>query len=405
METGIIPAAPQPAQATDATTPDLPRIIVAGQKLTLFIESRRLIPVIVQDIAAARQRVWLESYIFLDDAAGRAIGQALEERARAGVDVRVLYDAIGSQTTSAAFFRRLIDAGVQVHAYHTIGEALYRFSPLRILNRRDHRKLIVIDDRIAYFGGMNIVDQGSTATAARAEALPISAGWRDVHVRLAGPQQVDVADSFERSWRRAHRQRIGKRDKKYRRAQLATGDESIQFFDSGPGKKHTRAARVFSRLVQSARRQVRLSMAYFLPVGPILARLLRARKRGVRVELVLPGVSDVPIVQRATRHLYPRLLKRRLEVHERQVQMLHSKVMTVDDEWSVVGSCNLDARSLYINLEFLAVIHSLRFAAVLDAVIDGEIEQSRRVTRADVRQRSWSQRLLDRLAWGWRWWL
>jgi cardiolipin synthase A/B len=396
----------RPPETSDrAALAQLPCVTVAGQELRLFNESPPLIAALVQDIGAARRRVWIESYIFLDDPAGRAVARALEERARAGLDVRVLYDAIGSQSTSAAFFRRLAEAGVQVHAYHTIREALYRFSPLRILNRRDHRKLAVVDDVIAYFGGMNLVDQGSIVAADRAEAVPMSAGWRDVHVRLAGPRQAEVADSFERSWRRAHGQRIARRNRRYRGAQLAAGDESIQFFDSGPGKKHTRAARVFGRLVQNARRKLRLSMAYFVPVGPILGRLLRARRRGVRIELVIPGASDVPIVQRATRHLYPRLLRRRFDIYERQAQMLHSKAMTVDDEWSVVGSCNLDARSLYINLEFLAVIHSKPFASALNAVIDGEIHQSRRVSMAEIESRSWPQRLLDRFAWEGRWWL
>jgi len=383
----------------------LPRVSVAGNELALFIESGPLVDAIVQDIGAARQRVWVESYIFLDDAAGSQIAAALEDRARAGLDVRVLYDAIGSQATPAAFFRSLAAAGVQVHAYHTLWEALYRFSFFRVLNRRDHRKLLIIDDRVAYFGGMNLVDQGSVLTAARAEALPLSAGWRDVHVRLSGPQQPQVAESFERSWRRAHHQRLRPRDLPYRRALLTAGVESIQFFDSGPGRRHTRAARVFGRLIKRARERLTLSMAYFLPVGPVLTRLMRATRRGVRIQLVLPGSSDVPIVQRASRHLFPRLLRRRFEVYERQMQMLHSKVMVVDDEWAVVGSCNLDARSLYINLEFLAVVHSRTFAAALNDIIEAEIRHSRQITPADLSSRPWWQRLLDRLAWALRWWL
>jgi cardiolipin synthase len=382
-----------------------PHVEVAGHELVLFVESPPLIAAMMRDIHSAQKRVWVESYIFLNDSAGITIAEALKERARAGVDVRVLYDAIGSQTTPSAFFRDLEQAGVQVHAFHSIGEALRRFTVFRTLNRRDHRKLMVLDDRVAYFGGMNLVDPSHAAVVEQAEALPSSSGWRDVHVRLTGPQQAEVAESFERSWRRAHGQEIEPRPRAYRRGLLAKGEESIQFFDSGPGIKHTRASRVFTRLIQTAQRSLTLSMAYFLPVGRVLTELLRAHRRGVFIRVVVPGQSDVPVVQYATRYLYRKLLRRRFHIYERQVNMLHSKVMVVDDEWSVLGSCNFDARSFWINLEFFAVIHSKNLARVLTEIVRYEIAHSRRITQHECAQQRWGYRVLDRLAWSLRWWL
>jgi cardiolipin synthase len=381
------------------------RVTVAGHDLTIFVQSLPMIAALVRDIQSAEQRVWVESYIFLDDVAGSAVAEALKECARRGLDVRVLYDAIGSQTTPSAFFRDLAEAGVQVHAFHSVLEALYRFSALRVLNRRNHRKLVVIDDRVAYFGGMNLLDQGSAALVERIEHFSTSAGWRDVHVRLTGPQQKEVAESFERSWRRARRLKVQRRSRAYRRALPAAGEESIQFFDSGPGPKHTRAARVFTQLIRRAQRRLILSMAYFLPVGPVLRHLLRARRRGVFIQVVVPGKSDVALVQRATRYLYRRLVRRRFHIYERQMYMLHSKVMIADNEWTVLGSCNLDARSLSINFEFLAVIHSRNLATLLSQILQDEIDASRRVTLRSCAQQSWWQRLLDRLAWSLRWWL
>jgi cardiolipin synthase len=350
--------------------------------------------------------VWLETYIFHNDAAGQAVAEALKERARAGVDVRVLYDAVGSQATPRSFFRDLEQAGVNVHEFHSFWEALWKFSFLRILNRRDHRKLLVTDEEVAYFGGMNVVDTANApAVAQAAEHLPASAGWRDVHVRLTGPKQREVAESYDRSWRRAHGEKISRRPLSYRRALLARGEESIQFFDSGPGLKHTRASRLFTRLIRSARRKVTLSMAYFLPVGEVLKALLRAPRRRVLVRVVVPGESDVPIVQHATRYIYTRLLRRRFRIFERQENMLHSKVMVVDDQWAVLGSCNLDARSLWINLEFLAVVHSHKLARVLNEVVAYEIARSRRITLKNYQERRWWWRVLGRLAWAFRWWL
>lgn len=413
----VTPAAPGPGPgdaaavgrlASPPTTPAefLPRCLnVAGNELTLFVESRPLIAAMVRDIHAATTRVWLETYIFHNDNCGQAIAEALRERARAGVEVRLLYDAIGSQATPRSFFRALAASGVSVHEYHSIWEALWRFSFLRILNRRDHRKLLVVDDGVAYFGGMNVVDTASAPAVRRAEHLPSSAGWRDVHIRLAGPAQRGVAESFDRSWRRAHGETISRRPMAYRKALLAGGEESIQFFDSGPGLKHTRAHRLFRRLLRAAHRRVTLSMAYFLPVGGVLKALIQAPRRGVIVRVVVPAHSDVPLVQHASRYLYERLLRRRIRIFERQQNMLHSKVMIVDRAWSVVGSCNLDARSLWINLEFLAVVHSRPFARALDEVVAFEIAHSQRVTRQSCRERHWWWRLINRLAWSLRWWL
>src|SRR3954463_10200726 len=120
------------------------RVRVAGNELELFVESPPVFRAMVEDIRAATSRVWLESYIFLNDAAGLAIGEALKERARAGVDVRVLYDAVGSYTTTGSFWNDLTAAGVKVHAFHSFWEAFWKFAPLRVLNRRDHRKLLVV---------------------------------------------------------------------------------------------------------------------------------------------------------------------------------------------------------------------------------------------------------------------
>jgi cardiolipin synthase len=391
------PATPQPLR---------PRCVsVSGNELTLFVESAPLIAAMVEDIHKAQTRVWLETYIFHDDDCGRAVRDALIDRCRAGVEVRVLYDAIGSQKTPWSFFRPLIEARATVHEFHSFWEALWRFSPLRILNRRDHRKLLVIDDRVGYFGGMNIVDTASAGAVRQAEHVPTSAGWRDVHVRLEGPAQPDLAESLDRSWRRAHGEKIPRRPGAYRRAILAREPESIQFFDSGPGRRHMRAYVLFHRLIRMARRRLTLSMAYFLPVGRVLKALLRAPRRGVLVRVVVPGESDVPLVQHATRHLYSWLLRRRIRIFERQMNMLHSKVMIVDRKWSVVGSCNLDARSLSINLEFLGVIHSPALAKALEEIVAHEIAHSTRITLHTYRERSLWRRLVNRLAWMLRWWL
>jgi cardiolipin synthase len=146
-------------------------------------------------------------------------------------------------------------------------------------------------------------------------------------------------------------------------------------------------------------------MGYFVPVGRVLKELLRARRRGVFVQVVVPGQSDVPLAQRATRHLYSRLVRRHFHIYERQKNMLHSKVLVADDQWTTIGSANLEARGLWINLELMAVIHSRPLAEVINRIIDEELQYSERVRLRTWRARSRWQRLLDRLAWSLRWWL
>lgn len=381
------------------------QVTVGDHDLTVFVESLPWIASLLLDLRAARTRIWIETYIFFDDSAGRAVCEVLKSKASDGVEVRLLYDAIGSKETPTSFFEEMRQAGVHVHAFHSIWEAFWRFSFLRVLNRRNHRKLAIIDDQIAYFGGMNIIEASRTMLGTGESSLPRSAGWRDVHLRMVGPRQSEIAASVDRSWRLAHAEPLPRQRVRPIAALEKSTDESLSFFDIGPGRGRIRGSRLFAWLVQRAHKQVTLSMAYFLPVGAVLKALLKAARRGVRMRVVVPEVSDVPIVQRASKHLYQQLLRRRFRIYERQLTMLHSKVMVVDDEWSVVGSCNLDARSLRINLEFAAVIRSRALAKVLMEIANHEIGQSRRITRKETLSKGWWSRLLNRLAWGLRWWL
>lgn len=386
---------------------ELAALRMDGHDLTVFEESPPLIAAMLDDIERAGRRVWLESYIVADDAAGRAIGEAMKRRAAAGADCRLMYDAVGSSGTPSAFFRELARGGVQVEAYRSLWQSLWQFRSLRVFNRRDHRKLLVIDDQVAYFGGMNIVDQSGIHTVEQAHArrLPASAGWRDVHVRLRGPQQHEVAEAFERLWRAARGTRARRWPRWPIRQMLTAPGERIWFFDCRPQFKHRRPTRVLVPLLRRARRTVTLSMAYFIPQGRVLRELLRAARRGVKVRVIIPGKSDVPVVEWATRHFYQKLLKRGIHIYERKDQMLHSKVLQIDDAWTVIGSCNLDPRSLWLNLEFFAVFHSRAMAAVVRRICRYELRNSRRVSLADCLGRPWWQRLRDRLAWAMRRWL
>lgn len=295
---------------------------------------------------------------------------------------------------------------MKVHAYHGIWEALRRFSFFTIFNRRDHRKLLIVDDRSAYFGGMNIVDHGRDLRFLNTDEQEApTTGWRDLHVRLVGPQQAEVAQSFERSWRHAKREHLSRRPQRYRRVKLAEGEDSIHFFDSGPGLKFSRAPRVYRRVLRRAEKNIVIAMAYFIPVGRVMGQLLAARRRGVRTSVILPAKTDVLVAQYATRHLYKRLLRSGIRLFERNNRVMHTKLVVVDRQWSVIGSSNMDPRSLWINLEFLVVIRSRLFAQAVCRICGYELRHSRRITAEDLARRSTWQRIVDFLAYAVRWWL
>jgi cardiolipin synthase len=399
----------EPAADFDSARDALSRpVVVAGQHLTLYSESPPLIAAMLTDMRAARSRIWLETYIFADDAAGRAVAAVLAERARAGLDVRLLVDAWGSFSVPSRVWNELRAAGVRVHLFHAFYEAFYAVRFLQVLNQRDHRKLLVIDEQIAYFGGMNIVDQSGIRSRddARARHLPASAGWRDVHVRMVGPRQAELAAAFSRLWNRVHRRPTGTREPHWPLKEIAAAPgDSLYFFDSRPLLKDRRPHRVLAPLLRQAQSDITMSVAYFIPLGRVLRELVRARKRGVRVRVIVPERGDVRLVQWAARHFYEYLLKRGFRIYERKDRMLHSKVMVIDGRWSMVGSCNLDARSLRLNLEFFAVAHSRPLADALLGICEEEIEHSTRVTAAYCRRRGFWQRLVHRAAWTLRKWL
>lgn len=379
---------------------------VAGHELWLFEESPPLIAAMVRDIRAATRRVWLEAYIVSGDRAGRAIAAALEERAGAGVDVRLMYDAVGSFSTPTEYFADLEAAGVQVHCYHSFARTIWTSRFFRLLNRRNHRKLLVADD-VAYFGGMNIVDQSSIHSVEDAKALrlPSSAGWRDVHVRMTGPKAPEVAGAFERLWQRVHHGKSSRPPRWPGRKFVQAQEDTILFFESRPWIKAHRPYRVFLPLLRSARRTITLSMAYFLPLGAVLRELVRAARRGVCVRVILPERSDVKAAEVASRHMYEYLLARGIEIYERQDQMLHSKVMVIDGQWSVIGSCNFDPRSFWINLEFMGVFRSVELAQAVESICEHELRNSRCITPEDCRNRGWFDRWYGWLAWRFRRWL
>jgi cardiolipin synthase len=353
----------------------------AALEWTLYAEGDAFFPALLDAIACSHQTIRLETYIFEARGIGIRIRDALVSAARRGVEVRVLVDALGSHAVQAGFWQPLREAGGQVR----------EFNPARIerLAIRDHRKLVVCDDHLAFIGGFNI--------APEYEGDGVRRGWRDVALRLGGALAKALAATFDRmfegaAFRRKSVVRLRRAEEK--RVVEQCGCEIIL---SGPGRGASPLMRALRGDLATAR-SARIMVAYFLPSRRLRRSLARAARRGASVELMLPGRSDVPLSKLATESLYRRLLGAEIRVFEYQPQMLHGKLFIVDDV-VYVGSSNLDPRSLRLNYELMVRLTSPDVAAAARAVFDGCRAHCNEVRRAPWRRhRSLWTRLKQRFA-------
>jgi cardiolipin synthase len=371
-------------------------------------------------IASARHTVDLEVYIFHSDSTGRAFAQLLAERARAGLDVRVLYDSVGSFDSDRSMFGAMRRAGVRLREFHPVMPwcAKHGWRPFN----RDHRKLLVVDDEVGVLGGQNLGNEyGSSWVVGRAEGDC----WRDTAVGLDGPSVRLLSASFARMWdyvvkggptagaeffhsshtfrddpggslfegeptgRVARGHRLGDR-----RSVLDIPEDSVAVLASVPTPR-SRLLPNLQKLLRDAGTSIELTMAYFAPPEELLEQLCRSARHGVRVRLMLPGRSDVPLMVVAARAFYDTLMDAGVEVYERQHAVLHAKSLCVDRRIAIVGSTNLDYRSIQYNCELSAVINSCAFGGHMHELFENDVCYARRILPDEWRHRPVRDRLVQ----------
>lgn len=380
----------------------------AGNRVTLLEDGADTYPAMLAAIRAARHHVHMEMYIFEADEVGRQFQQALTERARAGVKVRLVVDGVGSIATPKAFFREIAAAGADIYEYNPVQRV---FS----INNRNHRKVLVVDGAVAFVGGINISGVYSPYGVRRARGgiLGGSGGddepfekrpWRDIQVRIEGPGVADVQRGFLKIWSQMEKAPAIS-DAAYFPKVAAAGPHVLRVVDGWtPEGVNPLYATLISAL-ESAETKVRITMAYFVPHEDLLDALRRAAQRGVDVRLVLPSRTDHWLVFHAGRSYYDDLLAAGVKVYERKSRLLHSKTATVDGVWSTVGSTNLDWRSLLHNEEVNVVVLGPEFAAQLDRVFDADAAESTLVTREAWAARPMKDRVREQAALLWAYWL
>ena len=337
---------------------------VAGNRLRLLIDGAAVYPAMHEAISQARRTITLETFFYEPDATGDRFLAALIERARAGVLVRLMVDGVGSFSTPREYFAPLVAAGGRVAVY----SAPKPWVPLSRLWRRNHRKVLVVDDTTAYLGGLNIHD----------EAAPVEWGgeaWHDAHVEVVGPVALRLTDLFNRTWLRVRGEDL--RDRRAPAVQ-PSGSTSVQVLESRIARRYS-VRRAYLDAIRQAQHRICISNAYCIPDRGIRRALYAARLRGVQVQILFAGSTDVLAVRFASQALYARLMKRGIEVWEWHERVLHTKTAVIDGAWSNIGSYNLDTRSLLHNLEANLACVDAELGAAVEREFDADLTRSRRI--------------------------
>jgi cardiolipin synthase len=339
-------------------------------------------------IRAARQSIHMEAYIFSEGkVTGRFLAE-LMERARAGVRVKLVVDAIGSFATHDSYFKQLRDEGGQVVWYHPV-----QWHTVGRFNNRTHRELLVVDGKIGFVGGAGFADHwlhndGGTPR------------WRDTMFRLEGAAVAGLQSTFAENWLEASGEILSDAD--YFPALEARGQSSVLVVDSSPSAGRSTSARsLYQILLASARKTIHITTPYFLPDDSMRGEILRAiRERGVEVTIITPGKqSDHRVTRSSSRRLYGDLLKGGATIYEYGGTMIHTKSLVIDGLWCVVGSTNMDSRSFGLNDEVNLAVMDAKVAARLLEDFDRDLSQSRAVSYDEWRRRSIIERFEELFGW------
>lgn len=379
--------------------------LVLGNKLTLLQDGPATYQSMFAAIRQAKDHINLETYIFEADEIGQQFADMLLEKQAAGVQVNIIYDSVGALGTPKEFFERLRAAGIQVLEFNPINP-LARQKKGWQLNNRDHRKLMVVDGRIAFLGGINISESYSSAPSSKPSkpAKPPKpkegegegeeqSGWRDTHLRIEGPVVAQFQKLFLETWAKQNGSALPA--KNYFPKLEKQGDDIVRAIGSSYADPHSLIYLTLLSAINHAEQRIYLTNAYFAPDPQLLKALTDAAQRGVDVQMVLPSHTDSWAVFHAGRSHYSTLLRSGVKIFERRGAVMHSKTAVIDGVWSTIGSTNLDWRSFLHNDELNAVILGREFARQMEAMFARDIRASDRIELERWERRSFTFRIKE----------
>ncbi|MDP3668698.1 MAG: cardiolipin synthase [Telluria sp.] len=369
--------------------------LIAGNKVTLLFDGPQTMKEMMAAAAAANSTINLETYIFDQDEVGMQFADLLIEKQRGGVTVNILYDSVGTLGTPAPFFERMRAAGITLIAFNPVNPAA-RVGKWE-LNNRDHRKLMVVDGKVAFTGGINISSTYANSSFFRSRRKPATTnskqvGWRDTHIKIEGPAVAALQWTFIDAWVRQEAGELPERE--YFPKLKPAGDKIVRVLATDPDRG-SEIYKSFILAIQEAKKSIHITSAYFVPDQQFIDALSAAARRGVDVKLVLPGVSDHGIVFHAGRAFYDELLSNGVKIYQLQVAVLHAKTAVIDGTWSTVGSANIDRRSFLHNYELNVVILDAAFGNDMESAFNEDLRDSKQVTLEQWRHRPWADRIKE----------
>ncbi|MGM0395300.1 MAG: cardiolipin synthase [Thermodesulfobacteriota bacterium] len=377
--------------------------LIAGNKVTLLRDGPETISAMTEAIRNAKDHIHLEVFIFRDDEVGRPLADLLIEKQAGGVTVRVIYDGFGTLKTPSEFFERMHKAGI----------ALYEFNPFSLLNiggrwklhNRSHRKILIIDGKIAFTGGINFyhvyAKNPHSASAGTDNGQQVF--WRDTQIKIQGPAAAQFQKLFLETWCR--RQKNIPLNSNLFPCIDIEGDALIRLIAGSPEQRIPNVYAAYISAILNARKSIYISQAYLIPDENMLDAFSSAVQKGVDVQIIVPGKTDFWMPFYAGRAYYSRLLQSGVRLHEMKSAVLHSKTAVIDSVWSMVGSSNLDSLSFLHNTEANAVILDTDFAKKMEAMFMEDLAISEEIFPAQWDQRPWKNRIKETLARFFKYWL
>ncbi len=367
--------------------------VLPGNRLTLLNSGADYFPALLSAIDAAEQEIFLETYIFADDEIGHEVANALCRAAKRGVIVNVIVDGFGARNFAADFQPWLLDAGVRCMVYRP---EIGRFHLKRHRLRRLHRKLVVIDGRLGFVGGINVTDDNNAPPELRPRY--------DYAVQVDGPTVGQIHDATRRMWEIVSWANFKRRFRLAPRPAPccpATGEQSAAFLIRDNIRHRNDILHAYLEAIDGARNEILIANAYFLPGVRFGRALYAAARRGVRITVLLQGKSDHPLLRYATQTLYGEAMQAGIRVFEYEKSFMHAKVAVIDGEWATVGSSNIDPFSLLLAKEANLVVRDHRFAGQLHASLCAAMAGgAREMAPADLSGQAWHRRLTSWLAYG-----
>ena len=357
--------------------------ITQGNTVEALENGDEIFPAMLDGIRSAQHTITFETYIYWSGHVGQQFVDALSERARAGVQVRVMLDWVGSVKMDEAMLEQLKSSGANVQQYRPL-----RWYNLGRMNNRTHRKLLIIDGKIGFTGGVGVADQweGHAQDADH---------WRDLHFRFEGPVVAQAQAAFNDNWIKTTGEVLN--GPKYFPALPAAGDMDAQLFIASPSGGSESMHLMYLMTIAAAERSIDLQAAYFVPDDLIMKALQAARKRGVRVRVIVPGKHiDSDSVRLASKAHWGDLLKEGIEIYEYQPTMMHNKLLIVDGLLVSVGSTNFDVRSFRLNDEASLNIYSAAFAAHMTQIFEKDLKLTVRYTYEMWEKRPLKEKLFEK---------